>query len=1354
MIEQQRLVSNPFPGLRPFETDENYLFFGRDGQSDDVLTKLRTARFVAVVGTSGSGKSSLVRAGLLPALFSGHMPSAGSSWRVATFRPGNSPISNLAKALSEPGVFGADEKDRGVRLTNIERTLRHSSLGLLEVVAQSRMAPYENLLVLADQFEELFRFRNKSTSEHPEDEASALVKLLLEAKQSIIPHDEKLPIYVILTMRSDYLGDCAHFRGLPEAINEGQFLIPRMTDDNRREAITGPVIVGGGSITAPLVNRLLNDAGDDPAQLPILQHALMRTWDYWKRKGRINEPIDIPDYEAIGGMSRALSNHADEAYLELPPGLQKVCEKLFKCLTEKEADNREVRRPATVREIAEATEASDDQVETVIESFRFEGRSFLMPPPTVPLTSYTLIDISHESLIKGWPRLREWVDQEARAARQYVRLADAAALFPDQQGFLRDPELHVNVRWREDNKPTRAWADRYHPGFEKAIAYLDESQANRDAEIAAKEREQREKYEENLRHAEAIAAEQRRRLKLQRWGMALLSLLLIAMFGVTVFALALRSRVANALKEVEVERDNAKRAEAKAEQQRQIAVNALQSVKQERDKAQKAEGIAATERDTAQRERKRAEEQTAIAQKAKNEAEHQKGIAEENLVRANSAAAKALLAQENAVNASKEAEAQKTKAEEALKTVQEIDRSAPYFKAIMRGHKNPVVKARFINNGTQVFSQSEEPSGIDGLDVNSLIWNPSTGQTESFLPSDRVRTVVVGVSESGKVAIFEGVDNGQPFTAFWDVEAKKQLVQLPWKSFEAPLVSLISPDGRTFLHINLAKEDEVEVVDTQTGRQRALLDAQAVKNSDGGSFTPDSKRFVVTKGASAYVLDLNDGRVVLKLLGHVDNIEQVAFSSDSKLTATASRDGTARLWDLTSGAALATLGGHDGDVTSTAFSDDGKYIVTTSKNRAYLWEAKSPGNWSQVSDDSPTILEGHTDKLVNAIFSHDGKWVVTISEDRTAQLWDARVLPALHAAGGTRPAIASSIAVFRGHIKPLTSVSFSPDSKYVVTASDDKTARVWDLTSLGAFTIASIDLNSDPSTYDGRCPVTIKFKGTISVAGRSGKVKYKFVRSDGTETLPEELVFDGPGLKEVSTTREVFYSGVNRAGKPLSTDGWVKLQILEPFAMESKEASFTVKCAETDIIGGASVIFTDLTPAQVLQIVPEADEQQIANYLRYLRRAMQEFGINTPLRQAAFLAEVVYGTAGFRVLEEKGTDEYLEKQYGYRKDLGNFQQGDGARYKGRGAFMLTGKSNYQAFGSLLGVDLVTYPEKAASPEFAFRTAALYWQRNGLNEIADKDDIVNVSRRIGGSTGLDQIRVFYDRAKKALRASEN
>src|SRR5438876_408546 len=151
--------SNPFPGLRPFESNEEHLFFGRDGQSDELLRRLRRSRFLAVLGTSGSGKSSLVRAGLLPSLYGGIMTQAGSDWRVALFRPGNDPVGNLAEALNEPSVLGAGDEGSTIQRTITEATLRRSALGLVEAVRQARMPSNENLLVVVDQFEEIFRFR-------------------------------------------------------------------------------------------------------------------------------------------------------------------------------------------------------------------------------------------------------------------------------------------------------------------------------------------------------------------------------------------------------------------------------------------------------------------------------------------------------------------------------------------------------------------------------------------------------------------------------------------------------------------------------------------------------------------------------------------------------------------------------------------------------------------------------------------------------------------------------------------------------------------------------------------------------------------------------------------------------------------------------------------------------------------------------------------------------------------------------------------------------------------------------------------------------------------------------------------
>src|SRR5277367_5411345 len=136
-------------------------------------------------------------------------------------------------------------------------------------------------------------------------------------------------------MRSDFLGDCLQFQGLPEAVNTGLYLVPRMTRDELRSAISGPVAVGGGEISQRLVLRLLNDLGDDHDQLPVLQHALMRAWDRWAAQPEREPAIDLADYEAIGGLNQAMSLHAEEAHAEADfPGGQQIVEKLFKALTD------------------------------------------------------------------------------------------------------------------------------------------------------------------------------------------------------------------------------------------------------------------------------------------------------------------------------------------------------------------------------------------------------------------------------------------------------------------------------------------------------------------------------------------------------------------------------------------------------------------------------------------------------------------------------------------------------------------------------------------------------------------------------------------------------------------------------------------------------------------------------------------------------------------------------------------------------------------------------------------------------------------------------------------------------------
>ncbi len=478
---------NPFPGLRPFEPEEEHLFFGRETQIDALLGRLRLTHFLAVVGTSGSGKSSLLRAGMLPALNGGLMSGAGSRWRIALMKPGSEPLDNLARALT--GSVMTREPDPGdarhnTRLTEelTRAVLSRGPLGIVEIVRQARLDADENVLVVVDQFEEIFRFKGVSTADGHADEAAAFVKLLLAAAAH-----QPQPIFVALTMRSDFLGDCAQFRDLPEAVNDGLFLVPRMTRAQLRSAIEGPIGVAGGRIAPRLVARLLNDLGDDPDQLPVLAHALMRTWNLWAADHRPGEAIELRHYEPTGGLSQALSLHADEIYNGLESARSReVCEKLFKCLTDPGTDKRGVRRPRTFSRACAIAAASPEEVRRVVDAFRAPDCSFLMPPAGTEIDDDTMLDISHESLMRVWKQLQKWVEHEAESAKIYLRLAESASLYAlGKASLMRDPELSSALGWRDTNHPTSAWAHSYHPAFDDAMAFLDRSAAERKREAAA-----------------------------------------------------------------------------------------------------------------------------------------------------------------------------------------------------------------------------------------------------------------------------------------------------------------------------------------------------------------------------------------------------------------------------------------------------------------------------------------------------------------------------------------------------------------------------------------------------------------------------------------------------------------------------------------------------------------------------------------------------------------------------------------------------------------------------------------------------------------------------------------------------
>ena len=516
---------DPYPGLRPFRTDESDIFFGRELQTDEMVRRLKISRFLVVVGTSGCGKSSLVRAGLNAALETGLMGiPEGARWRFAVMRPGSNPMYRLAAKLYDQAGMAPDGISRDIGLGLLGARLRRGPLGLVEALQASPLPAETNLLVVVDQFEEIFRFRREGDI----NEADALVALLLASAEQT-----EFPVYVVLTMRSDFIGECAVFDGLPEAINQSQYLTPRLSREQRRLAIVGPARASGGDIAPDLVARLLNETGGGPDQLPILQHLLMRMWTSKVRAASAGEPIALTmqDYDKVGGLEHALSWHADEIYNGLADDqLRCIAEVMFRRLSESPSD---IRRPTEAGEIARIAATQLDAVATVADAFRAPAANFLMPEPGEAIEATTKLDISHESLIRLWQRLHAWASDEARIAETYRELERTAQRNKrGESELLTGLDLQQALLWRRQCNPSTEWATRYGGDFDLAMTFLCNSEA-----------------EANRRRAEKDAA---RRKALWFWRKTAAALLLLFMLSMALGWLAVAQQQAAAEQRAQV----------------------------------------------------------------------------------------------------------------------------------------------------------------------------------------------------------------------------------------------------------------------------------------------------------------------------------------------------------------------------------------------------------------------------------------------------------------------------------------------------------------------------------------------------------------------------------------------------------------------------------------------------------------------------------------------------------------------------------------------------------------------------------------------------------------------------------
>ena len=520
VISSTSQLASPFPGLRPFMSYEDAIFFGRHEQVSDMLQRLETCRFLTVVGASGCGKSSLVRGGLLPALHDGLLFGAGSEWKMVMLRPGCDPYLELARALGEslPAPNPSDSDDWR---SYVQAMLLSGDNGLIRVVNEAGLPQGSNVLVLVDQFEELFRFRcvarsqGQDTAERQHatyeerNNANAFVNLLLETVRRQSGSESasgwlrsggmtsgltpKHPIFVVLTMRSEFLGHCDAFLGLPEAVSQSQFLTPRMTREQLKDAITRPLQLFEAVAQPALVNRILNEVGTDPDSLPLMQHALLRTWQNAKERlerqpfdSRQRVELKITDYEKVGGFQRALSLHADEAYAELGrdpvrgESYQRIAQQLFLLLCRQTGEGVMVRNPIQVTEAAAIAGVSTEAILHVTAVFCEEGRNFITSSAgDHDLAPDSTLDMSHESLIRNWDTLKAWIKTEMKSAADYAWVLQAAERWKDGGGLFSGPNLRIALAWKQKARPSARWAVRYGGDFELVMRFLKQSKRQR-----------------------------------------------------------------------------------------------------------------------------------------------------------------------------------------------------------------------------------------------------------------------------------------------------------------------------------------------------------------------------------------------------------------------------------------------------------------------------------------------------------------------------------------------------------------------------------------------------------------------------------------------------------------------------------------------------------------------------------------------------------------------------------------------------------------------------------------------------------------------------------------------------------
>jgi WD40 repeat protein len=987
----------PYRGLQTFREEDAEFFFGRDGDVQRLIEKLKTTRFLGVLGPSGSGKSSLVRAGLLPALRRGPLP-ASDGWTIAVLTPGAHPLTALgARLLRLYHRNGMQKTVDGLRRDS--RTLQlATSLALADRPAS------EHVVWVIDQFEEVF------TLCRDERERAQFFANLLHAAS--IPGGQSV---VVLTLRADFYHRCAAYPELSQQIAAQQFLVSPLDADGLRQAVEEPARRVGLVLEEGLVATILEDVENQPGALPLLEHALLELWE--RRRGGM---LTLEGYRESGGVAGAIAKRADEIYTSFTPEEQAIARRTLLRLTQPGEGTEDTRRRATLGELV--LHAGEEQaVEGVVRAL-VDAR--MLTTSGDGQADGRWIDVSHEALIRGWPRLRQWLDEDRAGFLVHRRLTEAAQewerLDRDDGVLYRGARLAEAIDWKGRNEGALNELER---------EYLAASTSLRRREQAAS----------------------RRRVRITVGGLAT-ALVLIG--AAAVYALR-QSQDATEQREIALSRGRAASADTQHSADPELSVLlAIEALRHGRtDQAEDALRRAVPEfhRYTALRHDTAPVLDaalspdgrfvvTASADRTARVWEAETG--EEAVVfrghagRVRSAAFSpdgrlVVTAGEDGTARVWEAET----GEEAVVFRRHVgrvnsaafssdgrlvvtsghDRTARVWKAVtgkelitFNGHKREVNSAAFSPDGRLVVTASP--------DRTARVWDTATGEDAVVFRRHSDPVLGAAFSSDGDLVVTASADGT---ARIWEAATGDEIAVLSGHTAAVQRAAFSTDDT---LVVTASEDRTARVWNAKTGDEVAVLRGHT--DLVGSAALRAGGRLAVTasRDGTARVWKLA-GQPTVVLRGHTDELEGAAFSSDGRSVVTASVDGTARIWDTGTGETLRKLEGHTGEVKSAAFSPDRRLVVTAgTEGAARIWDASTGETLGK--------LEGHTGEVKSAAFSPDGQLVVTGGEDATARIWDA--------------ATGQTLRELKGHDNEVEAASFSSDGRLVLTASEDKTARIWD----------------------------------------------------------------------------------------------------------------------------------------------------------------------------------------------------------------------------------------------------------------------------------------------------------------------